>query len=102
MSLIDTNPYLRDPAMREYYVTRSVKSSTQVEGIKSQLQEIKLMTENTCKDPEAIENGGIPGCDCDRCSTFMKYGVDIDFDYSDLIDDFQDPWQIDRNGDTND
>ena len=38
MSLIHSNPYLRDPVMRKYLVTRSVKSSTQVEGIKSTLE----------------------------------------------------------------
>ena len=34
-SLIETNPYLKDAAMREKLVSRSVRSSCGVEGIKA-------------------------------------------------------------------
>jgi len=33
--LIETNPYLRDKAMRERLISRSVRSSCGVEGIKA-------------------------------------------------------------------
>ena len=33
-SLIETNPYLKDPAKREELITRAVKTSGGVEGIK--------------------------------------------------------------------
>ena len=33
--LIETNPYLKDPAMRERLISRSVRSSCGVEGIKA-------------------------------------------------------------------
>lgn len=33
-SLIETNPYLKDPAMREMLIKRSVETSCGVEGIK--------------------------------------------------------------------
>ena len=36
-SLIETNPYLKDPAMREKLVSRSVRTSCGVEGIKAPL-----------------------------------------------------------------
>lgn len=32
--LIETNPYLKDPKMRDFYISRSVRSSCGVEGIK--------------------------------------------------------------------
>ncbi len=33
-SLIETNPYLKDPAMRKMLIARSIDSSCAVEGIK--------------------------------------------------------------------
>lgn len=44
-SLLETNPYLKDPVMREKLIERSVVSSFGVEGIKLDLKkarEIKI------------------------------------------------------------
>jgi len=38
--LIDTNPYLSDPLTRDRLVTRSVRSSCAVEGIKATITKI--------------------------------------------------------------
>jgi len=39
-SLIETNPYLKDPDMRRKYIERSVRTSCAVEGINAKPEEI--------------------------------------------------------------
>lgn len=42
-SLIDTNPYLKDPEMRKKLVKRSVRTSCAVEGIAAKTDETKTI-----------------------------------------------------------
>jgi hypothetical protein len=41
--LIETNPYLKDPAMRDKLISRSVRSSSAVEGIKISDEEVQII-----------------------------------------------------------
>lgn len=53
--LSETNPYLRDPVERERLVTRSVRTSCAVEGIKPR-QDKTLVIEIKHRKPKQIYN----------------------------------------------
>jgi hypothetical protein len=44
-SLIETNPYLKDPALRKALINQSVSSSTAVEGVLTKYKKLKESAE---------------------------------------------------------
>lgn len=55
--LIETNPYLKDPVMRDRLISRSVRSSCGVEGIKvdSRAAKIEIPQKNSKKAYEKLK-----------------------------------------------
>lgn len=51
-SLIQTNPYLKDPVKREELVTRSVNTSGAVEGIEFELSSGNVFKDLNLPNPE--------------------------------------------------
>lgn len=60
--LIDTNPYLKDKALREKLILRSVTTSSAVEGIYvdiNSIPEIKITRRRTKKIYQQLKKGSV-------------------------------------------
>lgn len=63
-TLIRTNPYLKDPATREKCITRTVESSSAIEGIRGNLTSAKSVGRNSRTGAVKPRKSSVTGKEC--------------------------------------